>query len=208
MIKTNNISHQYKNQELIKLPDLLLEQGEEALVIGKSGCGKSTLLHILGGLLAPTNGEVSINRQSVYAISGPNLDKFRGNNLGIVIQVLHFIQSLTVKENLLLAQNLAGYSKDENKVIELLTDMDVVQKIDNKINNLSQGEKQRIAIARALINEPKVILADEPTSALDDENCELVVKLLKSQAKKHNATLLIVTHDNRLNSQFERRVLL
>ena len=208
MIKTNNISHQYKNQELIKLPDLLLEQGEEALVIGKSGCGKSTLLHILGGLLAPTNGEVSINRQSVYAISGPNLDKFRGNNIGIVFQVSHFIQSLTVKENLLLAQNLTCYSKDENKVIELLTDMDVVQKIDNKINNLSQGEKQRIAIARALINEPKVILADEPTSALDDENCELVVKLLKSQAKKHNATLLIVTHDNRLNSQFERRVLL
>ena len=208
MIKTNNISHQYKNQELIKLPNLLLEQGEEALVIGKSGCGKSTLLHILGGLLTPTNGEVSINRQSVYAISGPNLDKFRGNNIGIVFQVPHFIQSLTVKENLLLAQNLAGNSKDESKILELLTDMDVVQKIDNKINNLSQGEKQRIAIARALINEPKVILADEPTSALDDENCELVVKLLKSQAKKHNATLLIVTHDNRLNSQFERRVLL
>ena len=208
MIKTNNISHQYKNQELIKLPDLLLEQGEEALVIGKSGCGKSTLLHILGGLLTPTNGEVSINRQSVYAISGPNLDKFRGNNIGIVFQVPHFIQSLTVKENLMLGQNLAGNSKDESKILELLTDMDVVQKIDNKINNLSQGEKQRIAIARALINEPKVILADEPTSALDDENCELVVKLLKSQAKKHNATLLIVTHDNRLNSQFERRVLL
>jgi lipoprotein-releasing system ATP-binding protein len=208
MIKTNNISHQYKNQELIKLPDLLLEQGEEALVIGKSGCGKSTLLHILGGLLTPTNGEVSINRQSVYAISGPNLDKFRGNNIGIVFQVPHFIQSLTVKENLLLAQNLAGNSKDESKILELLTDMDVVQKIDNKINNLSQGEKQRIAIARALINEPKVILADEPSSALDDENCELVVKLLKSQAKKHNATLLIVTHDNRLNSQFERRVVL
>ena len=208
MIKTNNISHQYKNQELIKLPDLLLEQGEEALVIGKSGCGKSTLLHILGGLLTPTNGEVSINRQSVYAISGPNLDKFRGNNIGIVFQVPHFIQSLTVKENLLLGQNLAGNSKDESKILELLTDTDVVQKIDNKINNLSQGEKQRIAIARALINEPKVILADEPTSALDDENCELVVKLLKSQAKKHNATLLIVTHDNRLNSQFERRVVL
>ena len=208
MIKTNNISHQYKNQELIKLPDLLLEQGEEALVIGKSGCGKSTLLHILGGLLTPTNGEVSINRQSVYAISGPNLDKFRGNNIGIVFQVPHFIQSLTVKENLMLGQNLAGNSKDESKILELLTDMDVVQKIDNKINNLSQGEKQRIAIARALINEPKVILADEPTSALDDENCELVVKLLKSQAKKYNATLLIVTHDNRLNSQFERRVVL
>ena len=91
-------------------------------------------------------------------------------------------------------------------IVELLTDMDVIQKIDKKINNLSQGEKQRVAIARALINDPTVILADEPTSALDDENCDVVVKLLKSQAKKHNATLLIVTHDNRLNSQFERRV--
>ena len=206
MIKTNNISHVYISQTAIKLPDLFLEQGEAALVIGKSGCGKSTLLHILGGLLAPSTGEVSINGQKVYAISGSNLDKFRGNNIGIVFQVPHFILSLTVKENLLLAQNLAGNSKDENKIVELLTEMDIISKLDAKVNDLSQGEKQRVAIARALINGPSVILADEPTSALDDENCDLVIHLLKEQAKKKDATLVIVTHDNRLTNQFERRL--
>lgn len=206
MIEAKNISHSYTNSEPINLPDISLNQGEEALIIGKSGCGKSTLLHILGGLLVPTNGDVMVSDQSINALTGGKLDKFRGNYIGVVFQVPHFIQSLTVKENLLLAQNLAGNSKDENKIVDLLTDMDVIQKLDAKINNLSQGEKQRVAIARALINDPSVILADEPTSALDDENCEVVVKLLKEQAKKYNATLLIVTHDNRLIDQFERRV--
>jgi len=206
MIETKNISHSYTNSESINLPNISLNQGEESLVIGKSGCGKSTLLHILGGLLAPTKGEVKIGGQIVNDLSGSTLDKFRGNNIGVVFQVPHFIQSLTVKENLLLAQNLAGNSINQAKIVELLTDMDVIQKIDSKISNLSQGEKQRVAIARALVNDPSVILADEPTSALDDMNCQLVIKLLKEQAKKKGATLLIVTHDNRLTDQFERRV--
>jgi putative ABC transport system ATP-binding protein len=206
MIETKNISHSYTNSESINLPNISLNQGEESLVIGKSGCGKSTLLHILGGLLAPTKGEVKIGGQIVNDLSGSTLDKFRGNNIGVVFQVPHFIQSLTVKENLLLAQNLAGNSINQAKIVELLTDMDIIQKIDSKISNLSQGEKQRVAIARALVNDPSVILADEPTSALDDMNCQLVIKLLKEQAKKKGATLLIVTHDNRLTDQFERRV--
>jgi len=206
MIVTKNISHIYLNAEPINMPDISLKQGEEALIIGKSGCGKSTLLHILGGLLVPTNGDVMVSDQSVNVLTGAKLDKFRGNQIGIVFQVPHFIQALTVKENLLLAQGLAGKRSDLNKIVDLLKEMDVVQKVDSKINNLSQGEKQRVAIARALINDPSVILADEPTSALDDENCEVVVNLLKEQAKKHNATLLIVTHDNRLIDQFERRV--
>jgi len=206
MIETKNISHIYANSEPINLPDISLNQGEESLVLGKSGCGKSTLLHILGGLLVATKGELIIGGQIVNDLSGSTLDTFRGNNIGIVFQVPHFIQSLTVKENLLLAQNLAGNSINQTKIVELLTDMDVIQKLDSKISNLSQGEKQRVAIARALINDPSVILADEPTSALDDMNCQLVIKLLKEQAKKKGATLLIVTHDNRLTDQFERRV--
>jgi len=206
MIETKNISHSYTNSEPINLPDISLNQGEESLVIGKSGCGKSTFLHVLGGLLVPTKGEVKIGGQIVNDLSGSTLDKFRGNNIGVVFQVPHFIQSLTVKENLLIAQNLAGNSINQAKIVELLTDMDVIQKIDSKISNLSQGEKQRVAIARALVNDPSVILADEPTSALDDMNCKLVIKLLKEQAKKKVATLLIVTHDNRLTDQFERRV--
>ncbi len=206
MIETKNISHLYADSESIDLPDISLSQGEEALLIGRSGCGKSTLLHILGGLLVPSSGEVMVSEQSINALTGAKLDKFRGNQIGIVFQVPHFIQALTVKENLMLAQGLAGQPTDEDKIVNLLTEMGVIKKIDSSINNLSQGEKQRVAIARALINDPSVILADEPTSALDDENCEVVINLLKEQAKKHDATLLIVTHDNRLTDQFERRV--
>ena len=197
MIETKNISHLFANSEPINLPDISLNQGEEALVIGKSGCGKSTLLHILGGLLVPTNGEVMVSDQSVNALTGSKLDKFRGNQIGIVFQVPHFIQSLTVKENLLLAQGLAGQRTYVTKIVDLLKEMDVDQKLDSKINNLSQGEKQRVAIARALINDPSVILADEPTSALDDDNCEVVINLLKEQAKKQDATLLNYTSNFR-----------
>ena len=135
MIDTNNISHSYTNSEPINLPDISLNQGEESLVIGKSGCGKSTLLHVLGGLLVPTKGKVKIGGQIVNDLSGSTLDKFRGNNIGVVFQVPHFIQSLTVKENLLLAQNLAVNSINQTKIVELLTDMDVIQKIDSKISN-------------------------------------------------------------------------
>ena len=206
MIETKNISHKYAHSELINIPDISLAQGEEVLVIGKSGCGKSTLLHILGGLLKPTSGMVLVKDQCITDLSGTSLDRYRGNEIGIIFQVPHFIQALTVKENLLLTQRLAGQKADLNKINELLVEMDVSHKLNAKVVDLSQGEKQRVTIVRALLNNPSVILADEPTSALDDQNCFIVINLLKEQARKNVATLLIVTHDNRLIDQFERRV--
>jgi putative ABC transport system ATP-binding protein len=139
-------------------------------------------------------------------MSGATLDNFRGANIGIVFQTPHFIEALTVKENLTLTQTLAGKSKDVDKVKRLLADLGVESKLNSKLNALSVGEKQRISIARALVNSPALILADEPTSALDDKNCDAVLKLVREQAKKHNSTLLIVTHDNRLKDQFEKRI--
>jgi len=190
----------------LKFPDFSLSKGEQALILGQSGCGKTTLLHLLSGLLKPNSGNVDVENENISKMSGAKLDSFRGANIGIVFQTPHFIEALTVKENLTLTQTLAGKSKNVDKVKTLLADLGVESKLNSKLNALSVGEKQRISIARALVNSPALILADEPTSALDDENCDSVLKLVSEQAKKHNSTLLIVTHDNRLKDQFDKRI--
>jgi len=206
MVKINGLTYNYSSEIQLKFPDFSLSKGEQALILGQSGCGKTTLLHLLSGLLQPNSGNVDVENENISKMSGARLDNFRGANIGIVFQTPHFIEALTVKENLTLTQTLAGKSKDVDKVKGLLVDLGVESKLNAKLNELSVGEKQRISIARALVNSPALILADEPTSALDDENCDAVLKLVREQAKKYNSTLLIVTHDNRLKDQFDKRI--
>jgi len=206
MVKINGLTYNYSSEVQLRFPDFSLSKGEQALILGQSGCGKTTLLHLLSGLLQPNSGNVDVENENISKMSGARLDNFRGANIGIVFQTPHFIEALTVKENLTLTQTLAGKSKDVDKVKGLLVDLGVESKLNAKLNELSVGEKQRISIARALVNSPALILADEPTSALDDENCDAVLKLVREQAKKHNSTLLIVTHDNRLKDQFDKRI--
>lgn len=206
MIEVKDLTYHYNIDHPITFPDFSYAQGDQALILGESGCGKTTLLHLLSGLLKPRGGYVSINGQKLNALSGAQLDQFRGANIGIVFQTPHFIEALTVKENLLFAQTLAGKKKDLETIKQILNDLSIPHKLDASVKSLSQGEKQRVTIARALVNHPTLILADEPTSALDDKNCHAVIKLLKEQAKKNNATLLIVTHDNRLNDEFEQKL--
>jgi ABC-type lipoprotein export system ATPase subunit len=206
MVKINGLTYNYSSEVQLKFPNFSLSKGEQALILGQSGCGKTTLLHLLSGLLKPNSGDVDVENENISKMSGATLDNFRGANIGIVFQTPHFIEALTVKENLTLTQTLAGKSKDVDKVKRLLADLGVESKLNSKLNALSVGEKQRISIARALVNSPALILADEPTSALDDKNCDAVLKLVREQAKKHNSTLLIVTHDNRLKDQFEKRI--
>ena len=206
MVKINGLTYNFSSEIQLKFPDFSLSKGEQALILGQSGCGKTTLLHLLSGLLKPNSGDVNVENENISKMSGATLDNFRGANIGIVFQTPHFIEALTVKENLTLTQTLAGKSKDVDKVKTLLVDLGVESKLNAKLNALSVGEKQRVSIARALVNSPALILADEPTSALDDKNCNAVLKLVREQAKKHNSTLLIVTHDNRLKDQFDKRI--
>ena len=206
MVKINGLTYNYSSEIQLKFPDFSLSKGEQVLILGQSGCGKTTLLHLLSGLLKPNSGDVNIENEDISKMSGAALDNFRGANIGVVFQTPHFIEALTVKENLTLTQTLAGKSKDTDKIKTLLADLGVESKLNAKLNALSVGEKQRVSIARALVNSPALILADEPTSALDDKNCDAVLKLVREQAKKHNSTLLIVTHDNRLKDQFDKRI--
>jgi putative ABC transport system ATP-binding protein len=208
MIQTKNLKFQYATEQQFKFPDMHCEQGSHWLVLGESGCGKTTLLHLLGGLRKPSSGEIVVQNEDISKISGETLDHFRGKNIGIIFQQSHLIKALTVEDNLLTAQYLAGSTQDKEKIRNILAKLNLEDKLNAKPKNLSLGEQQRVAIARALINDPVLILADEPTSSLDDKNCREVVKLLLEQSKNFDATLLIVTHDGRLKELFENQILL
>lgn len=208
MIHTSSLQFQYTATQKFNFPDIQCEQGSHWLVLGQSGCGKTTLLHLLGGLLRPNAGKVIVQNQDVTQLNEGQLDHFRGQHIGIVFQQSHLIKALSVEENLLTAQYLAGAKQDKTKVKTILEKLNLGDKLTSKTQNLSLGEQQRVAIARALINDPVLILADEPTSSLDDKNCKEVVSLLLEQSKNSNATLLIVTHDSRLKALFENQILL
>src|SRR5210317_254702 len=202
MIKTKGVEFNYDNQVFFKFQDINLKSSENLLIIGSSGIGKTTLLHLLAGLLESSSGSIKLFEKELSELSSHQLDRFRKNNIGIVFQRPHFVNSLTVKENLELAQYIAN-KKDSNRIENILKNLNILDKSDKKTNQLSQGEKQRASIALAIVNSPKLILADEPTSSLDDINCDNVIKLLKKQATDFGAQLIVITHDSRLKKHFK-----
>ncbi len=206
MLHTHHLHYRYPSGEALRFPDIACGRDEHWLLLGPSGSGKTTLLHLLAGLLTPTGGEVRIGDTSLSSLRGARLDYFRGQHVGVIFQQSHFVAALSVLENLLLAQKLAHRPLDRTRARELLERLGIGRKERAKPSELSQGEQQRVAIARALINAPQVILADEPTSALDDGHAEEVAALLEEQARSVNATLLIVTHDQRLKERFPRQI--
>ena len=201
MFDLRNLSHAYDGAQVLQVAAWQVEQGSQWLVLGPSGSGKTTLLHILAGILRPTAGSVSIAGQNLTALKPADLDRFRGQRIGIVLQRLHLVPSLTVVSNLLLAQYLAGLTQDSARVREVLASLDIADKADAYPHELSFGQAQRVAVARAVVNRPKLLLADEPTSNLDDARCAQAYGLLESQARACGATLVIATHDQRIKSR-------
>ena len=205
MIKTKGVKFNYDNQVFFDFPDINLKSGENLLIIGNSGIGKTTLLHLLAGLLKLNSGSIELFGKELRKLSSYQLDRFRKNNIGIIFQRPHFVNSLTVKENLQLAQYIAN-KKDDNRIESILKNLNVFDKSNKITNQLSQGEKQRASIALAIVNSPKLILADEPTSSLDDNNCSNVIELLKKQATEFGAQLIVITHDSRLKKHFKKSI--
>ena len=201
MLETKNLRFKYDNNLELNFPDIKTSK-ENLLILGASGVGKTTFLHLLSGLLKPINGEIDLLGTKISKLKMSEMDRFRGKNIGIVFQKPHFINSLTVKENLQLAQYISKKS-DKNRIQSLLESLGIEDKANKKTQNLSQGEKQRVSIALAIVNSPKLILADEPTSSLDDLNCDKVINILKNQASKYKAKLIIITHDYRLKKHFK-----
>lgn len=209
MLRTTDLSFSYPGSgRILSFPDLSCSAGEVLLVLGRSGAGKSTLLALLAGLLQTGRGEIFISGENTSAFSKKKWDQFRGQRIGMVFQHPHFVNSVSAGTNVQLACTLTGGDVPPQRFEHLLGVLGIRHLAKNKPSSLSAGEKQRFGIARALLNNPSLILADEPTSALDDRNCEEVTQLLQDQATSNNAALVIVTHDQRLRDRFPNRVLL
>jgi ABC-type lipoprotein export system ATPase subunit len=202
LIQTKDLSITYENKR-INFPDLDISPGNHFLILGRSGSGKTSFLNLIGGLLSPSSGQIKINNKNIALLSSNELDKFRGLNIGFIFQTPHFIKSLNINDNLLLSQYFLG-NRDQNHINTLLEKVELLNRKEDPLHELSEGEKQRISIVRALINKPKIILADEPTSALDDYSCNIVIDLLKNLSKENNSVLIIVTHDKRLKDKFKQ----
>lgn len=203
MISLKSVAHQYTPQQDIRFEDWQIDAGSQWLLLGASGSGKSTLLHILTGILKPAQGNVTIKGTSIYDLSAKALDQFRGRNIGIIFQRPHLIKSLSISENLIIAQSFANLPIDLKRVNEVLAALGIADKKSSYPDQLSQGQLQRVSIARAVINKPALLIADEPTSSLDDNNAQIVLELLMQQSGANQATLVVATHDKRVKDAFK-----
>jgi|SRR5690554_3630861 len=208
LLQLVDVKHQYPGGELLHFPDLRMSEGEHTLLLGDSGTGKTTFLHILTGLLQPSQGKVFIAAEDIYGLSTRKLDHFRGQQIGLVFQNAHLINSLSLYQNMRMAQEFAGKKHDTDRIQRTLETLDLGDHRDKYPQKLSRGQVQRAAIARAVINHPAILVADEPTASLDDTNTKRVMDLLFEQANVHGATLLIATHDNRIKDRFTNTIVL
>ncbi len=208
MFRIRDLRHAYDGSDVLQIREWLAEQGEHWLVLGPSGSGKTTLLHILAGILTPSFGEVLVAGQPLTKLKAGALERFRARHVGIVLQQLHLVDSLTVEDNVALAQFFSRGPRDRGRIAEVLADLGLAAKTRAYPHELSFGEAQRVAVARAVVNRPTLLLADEPTSNLDDHRCMQTLDLLESQANACHATLLIATHDQRIKSRFRRQYVL
>lgn len=206
IIQTSNLSYSFSKGPNLTFPDIHAEAKSELLILGGSGTGKTTLLHLLAGLRKPSSGNVTVNGTKLGSLNGASLDRFRGKHIGVVFQTSHFVQSLSVIENVMLAPYFSGNKIAKSTAEQVLDRLNILSKKNKKTSDLSVGEQQRVAIARALLNSPSLILADEPTSALDDVNAKEVLNLLREHTHALNAALLVVTHDNRLKEEVKHHL--
>lgn len=207
-LSIEDLVHRYGERTVLSLDRWQVERGEAWLVTGPSGCGKSTLLAVVTGLLRPTSGSVRVIGQNIVPMQESRRDRFRGQHVGFVPQVPHLLATLTVIENLLLAQFLAGVAQNRALARSLLARLGVADRARAKPDSLSRGEAQRVTLARAIINRPALLLADEPTANLDDAACSATLDLLRETAAASEATLIVATHDARVKPGFVRQLAL
>lgn len=202
-IDVANLRFSYGANEVLRLQPLQVAVGESMAVVGPSGCGKTTLLHLLAGLIQPTAGQIEIFGQNLSQLPASQLDRFRGQNMGLVFQRFHLLPALTVLQNITIARHLARATRDDSFVAELFERLNLRGLEHHRPSMLSHGQAQRVAIARALIHRPKLLMADEPTSALDDDRAAAALTLLQECAAAAGAALLVVTHDQRIRGQLD-----
>jgi len=187
---------------------LIIPDGEFVSITGASGSGKSTMLGLVAGLDAPTTGSILIDGEDITKMSEDNLADVRSQKIGFIFQSFHLIPSLTAFENILIPMEIIGLKDAKSRAGHLLSDVELTNRGHHYPSELSGGEQQRIAIARAFANQPKILLADEPTGNLDSKNGSHIFDLMTAMHTKNNVTLVLVTHDNNLAEMAQRRVIL
>lgn len=210
MLEAKNIEKFYGQLHVLKGVDLQISKGEIVSIVGSSGAGKSTLLHILGTLDAPDKGQVFLHGERTDRLTGNTLAKFRNKNIGFIFQFHHLLPEFSALENVCIPGWIAGKNKKEieKKAEDLLDILGLSSRKDNKPHQLSGGEQQRVAVARALINDPAIVMADEPTGNLDSANGRELHKLFIDLRNKFQQTFLIVTHNEELAKMGDRVVMM
>ena len=188
--------------------DLTIPRGQFVAITGASGSGKSTLLGLIAGLDSPTTGEIALNGRNITQMNEDQLAEFRGQQLGFIFQSFHLIPSLTAYENILVPLEIAGLRQANQRAQALLDEVGLHDRAHHYPSQLSGGEQQRIAIARAFANEPPILLADEPTGNLDSRNGDHIFDLLLNLNRERGTTLLLVTHDHHLAEMANRKIML
>ena len=208
MITLQNITKSFGTLQVLRGINLQINQGEVVAIVGPSGAGKTTLLQIMGTLDKPDGGQVLIDGQDVFRLSGSKLSKFRNRHIGFVFQFHQLLPEFTALENIMIPAMIGGMGKAEvrKRAMELLGFMKLTDRAEHKPNELSGGEKQRVAVARALINNPAVMLADEPSGSLDSKNKQELHQLFFDLRDKFGQTFVIVTHDESLASITDRTI--
>lgn len=206
ILSAKNIYKQYGTIQVLKGVDIEIQPGEIVSIVGPSGSGKSTLLHILGTLDKADHGEVIFNNQKINSLEGKKLAEFRNRHIGFVFQFHHLLPEFSALENVCIPGWLSNKKTSEVKkrAEELLSMLGLKDRLENKPNALSGGEQQRVAVARALINNPDIVFADEPSGNLDSANAKELHRLFFDLRKKFNQTFLIVTHNEELAQQSDR----
>jgi putative ABC transport system ATP-binding protein len=182
-----------------KLPDLALAPGQSVAIVGPSGCGKTTALLALAAIRGPKSGDINIDGVAPWSLSRSGRDAFRGRRIGLVFQSFHLVDALSVAANIRLGQQCAGKANREpHRIDALMARLGLESVAKQRADRISHGQAQRVAVARALVNRPVVVLADEPTSALDDANAHALLALLKEQSASDGASFVVATHDRRI----------
>lgn len=210
MIEIRNVEKSYGTLRVLKQINLTIENSKVVTIVGPSGAGKSTLLHLIGTLDRPDSGEVVIDGTNLRTLSDDQLSEFRNQHIGFVYQFHHLLPEFTAVENVALPAMIAGKSRKEALVhaAELLDFLKLKERVDHKPNELSGGEQQRVAVARALMNNPELILADEPSGNLDTDNAKKLHQLFFDLRDQFHQTFIIVTHNEELATLSDRKIVL
>lgn len=208
ILKASNIFKSYGNLPILKGVDITVEKGEIVSIVGASGAGKSTLLHIIGTLDKADKGELFIDNTAIHKLSSKELSAFRNQHIGFIFQFHHLLPEFTALENVCIPAYIGGAKSDvaEKRAMELLDLLGVAERAGHKPSQLSGGEQQRVSVARALINNPKIILADEPSGNLDSENAAALHKLFFDLRDSMGHTFVIVTHNEELANISDRTI--